>query len=57
MSQLSIAYRFNANLVGIKPSAVGGLPEGTVVFERTEDVIIRARDPPAKQGISQEQTG
>ena len=57
MSQLSISYRFNANLVGIKPSAAGGLPEGTVVFGRTEDVIIRARDPPAKQGISQEQTG
>ena len=57
MSQLSISYRFNANLVGIKPSAAGGLPEGTVVFGRSEDVIIRARDPPAKQGISQEQTG
>ena len=57
MSQLSISYNFCANLVGLKPSAVGGLPEGTIVYGRTEDVIIRARDPPAKQGITQEQTG
>ena len=28
-----------------------------MVFGREEDVVIRARDPPAKQGISQEQTG
>ena len=57
MSQLSISYKLNANLVGLKPSAVGGLPEGTVVYGKSEDIIIRARDPPAKQGITQEQTG
>ena len=52
MSQLSISYKLNANMVGLKPSAVGGLPEGTVVYGKSEDIIIRARDPPAKQGIS-----
>ena len=57
MSQLSIGYKLKANLVGLKPPAAGGLPEGTVVYGAEEDVVIRGRDPPTKQGITQEQTG
>ena len=57
MSQLSISYKLKANLVGLKAPAAGGLPEGTVVYGTEADVVIRARDPPAKQGITQEQTG
>ena len=57
MSNLAVSYELKANLVGLKPSAVGGLPEGTVVFGVQELVKIRSRDPPTKQGITQEQTG
>lgn len=57
MSNLAVTYELKANLVGLKPSSVGGLPEGTVVFGVQELVKIRARDPPTKQGITQEQTG
>ena len=57
MSNFGVIYELKANLVGLKNSSVGGLPEGTVVFGVKQLVKIRARDPPSKQGITQEQTG
>ena len=56
MSQLTVQYDLKANLIGLKPAA-NGLPEGEVVFGVSQIAKIRARDPPAKQGITQEATG
>jgi len=52
MSRFAVVYELKANLVGLKPSPVGGMPEGEVVYGVDEVVKIRARDPPAKQGIT-----
>ena len=32
MSNLGVIYELKANLVGLKKSTVGGLPEGSVVY-------------------------
>ena len=56
MSQIAILYELKANLVGLKPSQ-SGMPEGTCVFSANQVCKVRTRDPPVKQGITQEQTG
>jgi len=53
MSQIHVLYELKANLVGLKPSQ-SGMPEGTTVHSVTEIVKIRSRDPPVKQGVTQE---
>ena len=57
MSQLAVIYELKANLIGLKPSDTKGLPEGVNLYGLSEIVKVRARDPPNKQGITQEATG
>jgi len=57
MSQIAVVYELKANLVGLKRATQHSLPEGEVVYGVTEVVKIRARDPPTKQGITQQATG
>jgi len=57
MSQVSINYELKANLMGLKRNSLQGLPEGELVYGVKQLVKIRGRDPPAKQGITQEARG
>lgn len=52
MSMFSVEYRIEVRVLGLTATQFGA-PNASVLMQRSEQIVIRAREPPVKPGIEQ----